>query len=308
MGKPDDVPRAAQVDGWDVVEHRILTRMPEPSNVTTETTPSRAVVVSDDCYASACGRVTLYHGDCLDVLPTVGPVDACITDPPYGITSNEWDDEADMERLFPMLHGVCEGAICMTGAQPFTAAMVMANRKNWRHEWVWRKNRGSNFANTVREPFKEHETVQVFAAGKWIYNPQRQARRGAGSDRAKYECTFGGSSTNYREMEVRKGNVLTEDRVPSSVQDFNTETGMHPTQKPVLLMRYLIRTYTNDGDAVLDPFMGSGTTGVAAIREGRRFVGVERDPVHYATALERIKNELAQGDLFLGHNTSSANT
>jgi site-specific DNA-methyltransferase (adenine-specific) len=180
----------------------------------------------------------------------------------------------------------------MTASQPFTSEVVMSQKAAFKHEWIWKKNRGSNFANTVREPMKEHESVLVFAKGPWTYNPQRQKRNGSGLERAAYKCTFDSRSTNYRDFERREANELTEDRVPSSVQSFNTETGLHPTQKPQKLFEYLVMTYTNEGDIVCDPFGGSGTTAAAAQNTGRRYVSIEAREDYCETQRQRLVQRL----------------
>lgn len=238
----------------------------------------------------------LHQGDCLDVMPKLGTVDAIICDPPYGTTACKWDAVIPFDAMWSGIDSVLKksGVSVFTASQPFTSALVMSNPKQFRHEWVWIKNRGSNFANTVREPMKEHESVLVFSKGQWTYNKQMQPRTGGGLDRANYKATFGAASENYRAFEVREGNVLSELRVPSSWQKFNTATGSektkHPTQKPVDLMEYLIKTYTNEGDTVLDFTMGSGTTGVACANTGRKFVGIERDDKYFEIAKQRIES------------------
>ena len=246
-------------------------------------------------------NVTLWHADCLDVLPLLSGVDAVIADLPYGTTSCKWDTIIPFEALWLNYLRACKesAAIVLTASQPFTSALVMSNAKMFRHEWIWQKNRGSNFANTVREPMKEHESVVVFSSGKWTYNKQMQERTGTGNDRVKYGVKFETASENYREFEGRAHTILPELRVPSSVQKFNTDVGLHPTQKPVPLFEYLVKTYSNKGDVVLDNCMGSATTGVACIRTGRRFIGIEKDPAHFATACKRIEQELSQGQLAL---------
>lgn len=239
--------------------------------------------------------VTLHLGDCRDVLPIVGKVDVVATDPPYGITENRWDTPAP----FAVLWGIPSPVFVLTASQPFTAAAVMSNTAWFRHEWIWIKNRGSNFANTVREPMKEHESVLVFAKDRWTYNKQMQDRTGSGGERVEYGVAFRSASKNYREFEGRDHATLPKERVPSSWQKFNTEVGLHPTQKPVPLFAYLLRTYSNEGDLVLDPFMGSGTTGVAAVKEGRRFVGIEREPAYFDAACKRISEVAKQPDMFV---------
>lgn len=247
------------------------------------------------------GRVKLWLGDCLDVLPTLaaGSVDAVVTDPPYGITANEWDTAIDLPSFWNVSLSCCKesAAIVATASQPFSSALVMSNVKLFRHEWIWLKDKGSNFANTIREPFKEHEHVLVFSRGKWTYNKQPQPRAESGKERARYSVTWDSKSTNYRAWDKREGNrIMPESRVPSSWQPFGIERGIHPTQKPVDLFAYLVATYSNPGELVCDPFMGSGTTGIAAVRLGRGFVGIESEPEHFENAKQRIKDELKQLD------------
>ena len=239
--------------------------------------------------------IRLYNGNCLDVLPTLekGSIDLILTDPPYGTTANKWDFVIPLDQMWPLVLNVGKenAAYVFTASQPFTSKLVLSNLDMFKHEWIWQKNRGSNFANTVREPFKEHEEVLVFSKGKWTYNKQMQERAETGKGRIKYDFNKVASSENYREFS-RVQNTPEELRVPSSVQKFNTETGSHPTQKPVALMEYLIKTYTNKGDTVLDFTMGSGTTGVACANLGRNFIGIELDENYFKTACKRIKDAL----------------
>lgn len=241
-------------------------------------------------------NVQLINGDCLVEMNQMsnGSVDMILADPPYGTTACKWDSVIPLEPMWRHLKRIIKlnGVIVMTASQPFTSVLVMSNPKMFRHEWVWIKNRGSNFANTVREPMKEHESVIVFSQGKWTYNKQMQPRTGAGLNRTKYNCDFVTSSDNYRNFSDRKNNKLTKLRVPSSWQKFNTACGIekvkHPTQKPVALMEYLIKTYTNSGETVLDFTMGSGTTGIACKNLGRHFVGIELDEKYFQIASKRI--------------------
>lgn len=237
----------------------------------------------------------IYNMDCLEGMKMIpdGSVDTIICDLPYGTTQNKWDSVIPLDDLWKQYKRISKpsAAIVLTASQPFTSHLVMSNLEWFRHEWIWIKNRGSNFANTVREPFKEHEEVLVFSKGGWTYNKQMQPRTGGGLERTKYNCKFKSKSTNYREFEVREKNTLTEMRVPSSWQKFNTETGLHPTQKPVDLIRYLIRTYSDPGQLVLDNCIGSGTTAIAAMREGRHYLGFELDKNFYDIAQKRIEEE-----------------
>lgn len=247
----------------------------------------------------------IYNMDCLEGMKQIpdGSVDAVICDLPYGTTANKWDSVIPFEPLWEQYHRVCKpnAPIVLFAGQPFTSALVMSNPSEYRHEWIWIKNRGSNFANTVREPFKEHEEIIVFSKGGWTYNPQMQERTGAGADRMKYKFENVTTSTNYRKFTGPRNEGSPDERIPSSWQKFNTECGpdkFHPTQKPVDLLRYLVLTYTNEGDTVLDNCMGSGTTAIACIKEKRHFIGFEKDETYWKKSVERVKNEQQQLTLF----------
>lgn len=249
--------------------------------------------------------ITLMLGDCLERMAEIEPgsVDMVLADLPYGTTQNRWDSVIPFDQLWPALERVTKpsAAIVLTASQPFTSLLVSSRLPLFRHEWIWQKNCGSNFANTVREPFKEHESVLVFSRGKWTYNKQMQERAPGGSSRARYAYgqEHGEGSGNYSPGLVRLSSTsLPELRVPSSVQKINRETGHHPTQKPVALMEYLIRTYSHAGETVLDCTMGSGTTGVGCVNTGRKFIGIEREAAYFAIAQQRIDAATAQAGLF----------
>lgn len=235
-------------------------------------------------------QIDLRKGDCLELMQALpdASVDMILCDLPYGTTACKWDTVIPFEPLWAQYRRVAKrnAAIVLTASQPFTSALVMSNPSMFRHEWIWIKNAGSNFANTVREPFKEHEQVLVFSHGKWTYNKQMQPRANGSK---------GGAVMQYRTRTDNFGAfrgseaVTTELRVPSSWQKFNRERGLHPTQKPVALMEYLIRTYTQEGETVLDNCMGSGTTGVACVNTGRNFIGMEMDAGYFAVAEKRIE-------------------
>jgi site-specific DNA-methyltransferase (adenine-specific) len=236
-----------------------------------------------------------FQGDCLVEMDKIAAksVDMLLCDLPYGTTSNKWDAVIPFEGLWMQYNRIIKptGIIALTASQPFSSALVMSNTKMFRHEWIWIKNRGGNFANTVREPFKEHEQVLIFSSGKWTYNKQMQERTGAGADRVKYDLNWRSQSENYREFEGREKQRVGELRVPSSWQKFNVDTsGLHPTIKPLELIEYLIKTYTNEGETVLDNCMRSGTTGVACKNTGRNFIGIEKDEKYFKSAVDRISN------------------
>jgi site-specific DNA-methyltransferase (adenine-specific) len=236
-------------------------------------------------------------GDCLEVMPLLPDksIDMILCDLPYGTTACKWDTVIPFEPLWEQYERIIKdnGAIALTASQPFTSNLVMSNLEMYKHEWIWIKNRGSNFANTVREPMKEHESVLIFSKGKWTYNKQMQERTGGGLSRVQYDFNTFSKSENYREFErppEKQGKL----RVPSSWQKFNVEVGLHPTQKPVALFEYLIRTYTNEGEIVLDNCIGSGTTAIAAHNTGRFFIGIEKEEKYVEIARKRIAEHMQQ--------------
>jgi len=240
--------------------------------------------------------LNLIHGDCLEVMKTIpdASIDAIITDPPYGTTACKWDSVIPFEPMWKELNRIIKdnGAIIFTASQPFTSNLVMSNTKMFKHEWIWEKNRGSNFATLRYAPMKEHESVLVFCKTSPKYFPIMQQRKGAGLDRTKYK--YNPTNTGKREalgnleMTHANHNGNNELRYPSTIQKFNTEVGKHPTQKPVTLMEYLVKTYTQENDTVLDFTMGSGTTGVACKNLNRNFIGIELDKDYFEIATARI--------------------
>lgn len=244
-------------------------------------------------------NMELYKGNCLDVMKNIpdGTVDMVLCDLPYGITQNKWDSVIPFEPLWAEYKRVTKSnaVIALFASQPFSSALVMSNPKMFRHEWIWIKNRGSNFANTVREPMKEHEHVLIFSNGKWTYNKQMQERTGGGAERVKYSFNKITESENYRKFD-RPSQSSGKLRVPSSWQKFNVEVGLHPTQKPVALLEYLIKTYTNEGETVLDNCMGSGSTGVACINTNRDFIGIELDDSYFNIASNRIHEAIENNE------------
>jgi site-specific DNA-methyltransferase (adenine-specific) len=241
---------------------------------------------------------TLVNADCFDVFPFISDksVDAIIADLPYGTTQNKWDSVLPLDKLWNEYKRILKdnGVIILTASQPFTSVLVVSNLKMFKHEWIWNKNRGSNFANTVREPMKEHESVLVFANKKWTYNKQMEQRKGSGADRVKYIVNPSTETTNYGDLSNKQPTKYGELRVPSSVQKFNTDTsGEHPTIKPLGLFEYLIKTYTNENEIVLDNTMGSGTTGLACLKTNRQFIGIEKEKQYYDVAVRRLSSYCA---------------
>ena len=237
----------------------------------------------------------LFNADCMDILPLIPDksVQLILADLPYGTTACKWDSIIDLDLLWKQYKRIVKdnGAIVLTASQPFTTKLISSNYEMFKHEWIWEKNRGSNFASLKYQPMKEHESVIVFSKKTPIYKPIMQERKGGGLARTKY----GYSRTENSESEVMNftpkhanHNGNNELRYPGSIQKFNCEVGKHPTQKPLELMKYLISTYTNDGDLVLDNTMGSGTTCLAAKELNRKFIGIEKEVKYYELAVARV--------------------
>jgi DNA modification methylase len=234
----------------------------------------------------------LHQGDCLEVMKTLpsGSVDMVMCDLPYGTTIAPWDSVIPFDPLWEAYRRLCRGAVVLTASQPFTSALVMSNAGEFRHEWIWEKSKASNFLLARKQPLKAHENILVFSKTPPPYFPQKtEGKPFKGAGRSKK-----GSQTilvnNVPNPTLRADNL--GDRFPRTVQYFVTaenEGCFHPTQKPVALMEYLIRTYTNEGETVLDNTMGSGTTGVACLNTGRKFIGIERDENYFRIACERVR-------------------
>jgi len=221
---------------------------------------------------------TLHNGDCLQVLPSIpsGSIDAIITDLPYGTTACAWDEVIPFADMWKEVKRVLksDGVFVTTTSQPFTSALIMSNPEWFKHEWIWHKSRASNFLHGEIAPLKYHENIAVFSANLKTYNPE--LRKGESYKRRIVQSRKDGGQYTV----TNNDNSVVNTRYPESVLDFPSmrqQDISHPTQKPVALYRYLIRTYTNAGETVLDIAMGSGTTIEAAIIEGRYSIGIEKD-------------------------------
>ena len=239
------------------------------------------------------GDSVVVADDCLQVMKLIpdASVDMVLCDLPYGTTQNKWDSIIPLDKLWAEYRRVVKpnAAIVLTASQPFTTALGASNLGWLKYSWVWEKGAATGHLNAKRMPMKLHEDVLVFAEKTTTYNPQglqpfnKTVRRGSNGD------NFGVSGTeNFQEFTNYPRSIL---RVQNDAKP------VHPTQKPVALMEYLIRTYTNEGDVVLDNTMGSGTTGVACANTGRKFIGIEREPKYYEIAKARIA-EAANAALF----------
>jgi site-specific DNA-methyltransferase (adenine-specific) len=180
------------------------------------------------------------------------------------------------------------GAIVMTASQPFTSVLVASNLKMFKYEWIWEKDGGSNFATVKYQPMKEHESILIFGKGKTTYNQIKQEKIGSRKGKETTTKNNGNKNGVYGSFNKSKNYKVDELRCPRSIQRFNRERGLHPTQKPVALMEYLIKTYTNEGETVLDFTAGSFTTGVACVNLNRNFIGIELDETYFNIAKDRI--------------------
>ena len=232
-------------------------------------------------------NMLLQFGDCLEILPTLaaGSIDMILTDLPYGTTACKWDSIIPLDKLWIELNRVCKlnAAMVFTAQQPFTWKLCASNPANFKYEWIWEKPNGTSPFAAKTMPMKKHETILVFFRKQPTYNPQMETGKPYvwNSKRSKGEA---GGITGKNEKIDNKGT-----RYPSSIIKINQERGLHPTQKPVGLLRYLIRTYSNSGDTILDCTMGSGSTGIASMMEERNFVGIENELEYFNTALARIE-------------------
>jgi site-specific DNA-methyltransferase (adenine-specific) len=241
----------------------------------------------------------LLHGDCLNELKEIpdGAVDMVFADLPYGVTHNRWDTVIPFAPLWDQLLriGKKNAAFVFTATQPFATALINSQPKIFRYDLVWEKERPTGFLNAGRMPMRKHELVLIFYLFLPFYVPQ-MIDVGKPSNRPGKRRVYGngGLSENYGLFKCsipRRAN----DRYPSSVIRFNTVKGnQHPTQKPVALLEWLIKTYSHSGDVILDPTMGSGTTGVACANTQRHFIGMEKDATYFETAKKRVDSTYAQ--------------
>jgi len=232
----------------------------------------------------------LYQGDCLDVMASLreGSVDLCLTDPPYGTTACKWDSVIPFEPMWEGIKHVAKpnAAIALFGSQPFTSMLGASNISQLRYAWVWEKSAATGHLNAKRMPMKNNEDVLVFYTKQPKYNPQ-------GTEACDIIVRRGHNGDNYGES--GNENRQTQKNYPRTVIQFRSMgKTVHPTQKPVALLEYLIRTYTDEGDTVLDFTMGSGSTGVAAMNTNRKFIGIELDPGYFDIAVKRIENSVAR--------------
>jgi len=237
-------------------------------------------------------------GDCLEGMPLIPnkSIDMILCDLPYGTTACKWDTIIPFEPLWEQYKRIIKdnGAIVLTASQPFTSALVMSNPDMFKYEWIWEKHKATNFMNGNYQPMKIHENVLVFGNGKVNYNPQKVDGKEY-KQRGSHNIQIAG--VNGKEMpKVYSKNHEPNKRLPVSIQKFSNHNQknnrLHPTQKPVALMEYLIKTYTNEGDLVLDNCAGSGTTGVACKNLNRDFILIEKEQEYVDICNQRLQQEV----------------
>lgn len=221
-----------------------------------------------------------------------GSVDLILTDPPYGTTNCRWDTIIPFDPMWEQMKRIIKpnGAICLFGGEPFSSALRMSNIKNFKYDWYWQKTTPTGFLNAKKQPLRNIETISVFYSKQPIYNPQKTHghKRKVSLAKHKQNCK---KAEEYNDYNL--ASYDSTERYPTQTLQFKTDrqkSALHPTQKPVALLEYLIRTYTNEGETVLDFTMGSGSTGVACVNTNRNFIGIELDEGYFQIAKQRIEN------------------
>ena len=241
--------------------------------------------------------IKLLHGDCLEVMKGIetGSIDAIITDPPYGTTACKWDSVIDFDLMWEQLNRVIKpnGAIVLFGSEPFSSALRMSNIKNYKYDWVWEKHHGTGHFNAKNRPMKIIENISVFYIKQCAYYPQGLKEINKKSKNSNSDMNRGGgnSTSVVNNAPPTKDYLQKYTNYPIEILKFNSmnANGVHPTQKPITLMEYLIKTYTNEGETVLDFTMGSGSTLVACQNTNRNGIGIEMDEEYFKISEQRIK-------------------
>ena len=230
----------------------------------------------------------LLNGDCLELMKNIPgkSIDMIVCDLPYGTTHNKWDNVIPMESLWEQYNRIIKdhGAIVLFSQMPFGASLIMSNPKMFRYEWIWEKNQAVGFLNAKKMPLRKHENILVFYKHLPTYNPQGLIKL---DEPIQEEGSANRNGKNYGVAD--KSFIRTHKNYPTDIITFSKDSGYHPTQKPVDLLEYLIKTYTNEGDTVLDNCMGSGSTGVACVNTNRDFIGMELNEEYFKIACGRIE-------------------
>ena len=240
----------------------------------------------------------IYCGDCLELMPLIDDksINMILCDLPYGTTACKWDTVIPFEPLWDNYKRIIKdnGAIVLTASQPFTSKLVISNIKMFKYEWIWEKDGGSNFATVKYMPMKEHENILIFSNGTPNYFPIFQERVGSRKDKETSSFQTSSKGGVYGDIEGIGKFEVSLLRCPRSIQRFTRERGVHPTQKPVALFEYLIKTYTNENELVLDNCIGSGTTAIACWNTKRNFIGIEQEQEYVDIANKRLEQTFKQ--------------
>lgn len=236
-------------------------------------------------------KINIYKGDCLEVMKIIKDksVDMILCDLPYGTTQNKWDSVIPLDELWKEYKRIIKdnGVIVLTSQGIFTAKLILSNEKWFKYKLVWEKSKATNFLNAKKQPLRKHEDICVFYNKQPQYNPQMT--EGKPYDKGVRKNQLTGSYGDFNPVHVKSEGM----RYPTDVVYFKTAESegkvYHPTQKPVALLEYLIKTYTNEGETVLDNCMGSGSTGVACLKTNRNFIGIEKDDKYFNIAVERLE-------------------
>ena len=235
--------------------------------------------------------VNLMHGDCIELMKQIPAksVDMILCDLPYGTTANKWDYVINCNKIFEIYKQIIKngGVIALFSQLPFSTDLINANRKWFRYEWIWEKTIATGFFNAKKMPLKTHENILIFYNSIPTYNPQFSKGK-------PYICNRMPTESKNYDCNAAHATTTVSDgaRYPKDILKFKCERGLHPTQKPVALLEYLIKTYTNEGETVLDNCMGSGSTGVACVNTNRNFIGMELDDGYFRIAQERINKQI----------------
>ena len=245
-------------------------------------------------------RYQLFQGDCLEVMDELikqgVKVDCVLTDPPYGTTACKWDTVIPFEEMWSRINKLVKpnGAIVLFGSEPFSSNLRMSNIKNFKYDWIWEKEQGTGFQLAKYRPMIKNENISVFSNKTHNYFPQMEKL-----EKPKKVKRKSGSNSNSDSSPLK----YSDDRVsvythkyPTNILRYNRQRGLHPTQKPVELLEYLIKTYTKENEIVLDFTMGSGSTGVACMNTNRNFIGIELDEKYFEIAENRIKNSIKNNE------------
>lgn len=236
---------------------------------------------------------SLLFGDCLERMKEIpdGSVDLILTDPPYGTTQNKWDSVVNLEEMWIQLNRVINKNSCILlfGAEPFSSKLRLSNVKEYKYDWYWKKQKPTGFYNCKKQPLKDIETISVFRTGHYI--PQGLVDCHINSGRKNK-----GGNGNYSHS--KKDYIQTQGNYPRQILEFSKENkSLHPTQKPVALLEYLIKTYTNEGETILDFTFGSCSTGVACVNTNRRFIGVEMEEKYFDIGVKRMQESIIKGEV-----------